>query len=377
MKMLLVQGATARPAEIASLDNWKDFEVTIAVTPQRAEWINRELKNHLTKVKIIPLKARRCVPIPGMINQPLRDGVTLTGLEEVIKATDIVMTYTLSSYLSFNSSILVKKHNKFLVTEVWETFFSPWLTTPPYCWWYQEVIKNTDLFLARTKRSELLLKKLGISRDKITQHYPAPSPRFFFPAQKTQDQNDGSLNILYCGQLAESKGVRTLIRAFKKIQSQLPKAKLQISGFGPLEKWVDQEAIRNNQIDFIGNIPYPAIGNIYRGSAVFCSPDQHLTIAGVKIWEEMVPWTFREAAACGVPVITGSWLAHEGLADKAIACGMVSNQEERINCLAQTLCLVLENKSLRKNLASKLLSWSNENLNARKEADTLKKHLCL
>ena len=374
-KLLVVMGSSARPAEAASLDEWQNFEITLAVSPQRADWLNQELGAYLRRIKIKPLPIKRAIPIPGAKNQPLRDGATLKGLEDEVKKTDFVQIYTLGSYLGYHASRLAKRYHKPLITEVWETFIFPWLACPPYCWWAREVMNNTTLFLARTKRSKRLLQQLGVPAHKILIAYASPASRLFFPAHKTQEANTNNV-ILFSGQLVKSKGILNLIEAFEALQNEHPQAKLIISGFGKEEHLVQEKVISNEQIEFIGNIPYTAMGDVYRSGTVFCSPDQPWKIGPIKMWEEMVPWTFREAAACGLPIITGSWLVEEGLQSAALAGGAnLTNKKESADRLAKTLSYLLGQARLRQELGGKALIWARENLNPTKEEETLQLNL--
>jgi glycosyltransferase involved in cell wall biosynthesis len=114
-------------------------------------------------------------------------------------------------------------------------------------------------------------------------------------------RTDGRPTVLFVGNIAANKGVRTVFEAVLRIRSKYPDVRLQILGEG------DKDLVREFQeragregaeanVEFNGFIGRDRLPEFYGNADVFCSPSQYEAFGIVYI----------EAMACGCPVIASA-----------------------------------------------------------------------
>jgi len=109
---------------------------------------------------------------------------------------------------------------------------------------------------------------------------------------------DGKINILFMGRLDKRKGVKYLIKAFKKIRRSNENVRLIIGGSGSEMKNL-RNYVKNNRIpdvEILGFVDEKIKPRYYATCDIFCSP----AISGESFGIVLV-----EAMACGKPVIGG------------------------------------------------------------------------
>lgn len=106
--------------------------------------------------------------------------------------------------------------------------------------------------------------------------------------------------FLFVGRLAEEKGVRVLLDAWRRLDGRLP---LEIAGSGPLEMDVRAAAASDASITYLGRLDRAGVDAALARSVALVVPS---------VWYEVCPLTIIEAFASGRPVI-GS--GHGGIAD--------------------------------------------------------------
>jgi glycosyltransferase involved in cell wall biosynthesis len=170
--------------------------------------------------------------------------------------------------------------------------------------------------------------------------------------------------VLYVGEVARSKGVEVLIRAFAEVQKRVPDAELLIGGKRAkdqplLEELAQSLSIKN--LSFLGFIPESDLADHYRKTTVMVFPSH----CGFGL-------STLEAMACGTPVVGVKALdAPEFFADAGLLAEP-DNVPELADCLAR----VLESSQLqvelnKKSLArAELFSWART---ARETADVYAK----
>jgi phosphatidylinositol alpha-mannosyltransferase len=115
-----------------------------------------------------------------------------------------------------------------------------------------------------------------------------PIPRF----------TDGRLNILFVGRLEKRKGFGYLLRAFHRIQSQIPETRLIVVGpydkedKAPFIRFARANRIRH--VKFVGYVPSEDIPRYYHTCHVFCAPSTGFESFGIVLLEAM---------ASGKPVV--------------------------------------------------------------------------
>jgi glycosyltransferase involved in cell wall biosynthesis len=170
--------------------------------------------------------------------------------------------------------------------------------------------------------------------------------------------------VLYVGEVARSKGVEVLVRAFAEVQKRVPDAELLIGGKRAkdqplLEQLAQSLNIKN--LSFLGFIPESDLADHYRKTTVMVFPSH----CGFGL-------STLEAMACGTPVVGVKALdAPEFFADAGILAEP-DNVPELADCLAR----VLESRELQAELNMKslaraeLFSWART---ARETADVYAK----
>jgi phosphatidylinositol alpha-mannosyltransferase len=107
---------------------------------------------------------------------------------------------------------------------------------------------------------------------------------------------DDHLNVLFVGRLEKRKGLGDLLRAFRFMQSRIPKSRLIIVGDGPLrgkvESFVSHHRLPN--IVLAGYVPESVKPRYYDSADIFCAPATGAESFGIVLLEAM---------ASGLPVV--------------------------------------------------------------------------
>ncbi len=170
--------------------------------------------------------------------------------------------------------------------------------------------------------------------------------------------------VLYVGEVARSKGVEVLIRAFAEVQKRVPDAELLIGGKRAKDQPLLEElahSLNIKNLSFLGFIPESDLADHYRKTTVMVFPSH----CGFGL-------STLEAMACGTPVVGVKALdAPEFFADAGILA-----EPDNVPKLADCLARVLESRELQAELNKKslaraeLFSWART---ARETADVYAK----
>jgi glycosyltransferase involved in cell wall biosynthesis len=158
------------------------------------------------------------------------------------------------------------------------------------------------------------------------------------------DKRGGRPTVLFVGNIALSKGVKTALEAVLRIRFKYPDIRLQIAGSGDdrlmmeLRSQVDAAGARHN-VEFCGFVGHERLPEYYRGADVFCSPAQY---------EGGTANVYIEAMACGCPVVasTGGG-ASEAVADRETGFLVPPNN---VGAVADALDRILSDGALRKRM---------------------------
>ncbi len=135
----------------------------------------------------------------------------------------------------------------------------------------------------------LWVRHIGVNRDEF-----APTG----PPMRERAQH-----VLFIGRLVEKKGLRHLIEAFARAQSQLPDARLMIAGDGPLRGELTTLAQQLRvPAQFLGQQAPAQIRQLLDQARLLCLPSVTATNGDA----EGLPMVLLEAQACGVPVLTSA-----------------------------------------------------------------------
>lgn len=107
---------------------------------------------------------------------------------------------------------------------------------------------------------------------------------------------DDSVNILFVGRLEKRKGLGDLLRAFRYMQTRVPRLRLIIVGDGPLrgnvESYVSRHRLPN--VVMAGYVPESVKPRYYNSADIFCAPATGSESFGIVL---------LEALASGLPVV--------------------------------------------------------------------------
>ncbi|WP_237982477.1 glycosyltransferase [Bacillus thuringiensis] len=169
-------------------------------------------------------------------------------------------------------------------------------------------------------------------------------------------QKEGTQNILSVGRLVEKKGHHILMKAFKKIKGEFPKATLTIIGRGELEEYIKSLAIQlnlGNSFRLLNHLPKDHVREQMNNADIFCAASLEAFNGDI----EGIPNTLKEAMALGVPVISTD---HAGIPE------LITNnkegilvQENNVDALANALEFMLTNRDM----------WKSYTLAARKKIE--------
>lgn len=168
--------------------------------------------------------------------------------------------------------------------------------------WFAAVLENrlmpwvyrNNLFITVSESSKKEMVDLDIVGKGIEIVHPGIDLAKFQPGKQNEDPT-----VLYLGRLKEYKSVDILLKAFKRVASGLPNAKLVVAGSGEDLPRLEQMAIDlgiASKVKFTGKITEEEKTSFYQKAWVFVNPSF------------MEGWgiTTIEANACGVPVVASA-----------------------------------------------------------------------
>jgi len=138
----------------------------------------------------------------------------------------------------------------------------------------------------------------GVPRESIDVVHCGVDAEAFRPGGE-KERSAGRPTVLFVGNIANNKGVKTVVAAVLQLRSKYPNILLQILGTGDdglredLQRWAQRSGAEAN-IEFHGFVERSALPDFYRRANVFCSP---------ALYEGGVANVYLEAMACGCPVV--------------------------------------------------------------------------
>ena len=276
-----------------------------------------------------------------------------------------VARFTLSWWLMPKVKSILDQE-KFDILHFHEPLFPslPWMVLP-----YSRSI-NVATFHAYYKRSigysfwKPLLKRFYNKLDgKITVSEPARKfvSRYFpgdyrviphgvdlehFSTQAAPIDNfcDGRLNILFVSRLEERKGVRYLLKAYKRAKEYLPQSRLIMVGPGDrsrreYERWV--KAVKLEDVVFTGHVAYADLPRYYHTADICCMP---------AIGQESFGLVLLEAMAAGKPIIASNIEGYASVLRDGVEGLLVKPKDEK--ALANAMVSLANDNNLRQQLGS-------------------------
>lgn len=273
--------------------------------------LNREIEGYLKREKVkyinLPLKNRFFFdPVKLLLGKSTHQSwltFEARAFENALRMVDIVEIYEPYFFDSAQVASLAHKINIPVVTEIWTSFSNhPANFIPPYSFNVKNVIKKTDLFILRCKKALSYLEPFNIPNSKKVVIYHGVDLKKFYPV-KTR-KKDEKTRILFVGQLVKHKGLDDILAIFEILSGKYKKKlELLICGQGFLKNQVLKMS-KYLPIKFFGQVSHQDIPAIYRQADIFCGPSKEYFSFGIKRGEEFVGYTFMEAMASGLPIVT-------------------------------------------------------------------------
>jgi len=158
--------------------------------------------------------------------------------------------------------------------------------------------KLWNLTLEKSAKILVMVKQVLDFLPKYCYSYTSVVPSGVDTNVFTPQENLGEpIDILFVGRLQEIKGVEYLIRAMELVIKKIPDVKLYIIGKGPGEdfyKNLTNELGLDNNVIFLGTIPFDKIVEFYQRCCIFCLPSLG----------DPFPQAILQAMSCGKPVIS-------------------------------------------------------------------------
>lgn len=183
----------------------------------------------------------------------------------------------------------------------------------------------------------------GVPRSDIDVVHCGVDAEAFRPGDRARP--NGRATVLFVGNIAPSKGVKTAFDAAMRLRSKYPDVRLQIAGAGDaglveaLQAHA-QSSGADRTVEFLGFVDRARLPELYRQADVFCSPAQY---------EGGVANVFIEAMACGCPVVASTaGGAPEAVVDGETGFLVPPNDVEATSC---ALDRILGNAALRERMS--------------------------
>ena len=161
---------------------------------------------------------------------------------------------------------------------------------PPQWWRYSNLLENSlkhvDAFIAPSRFTENIHRRLGLKSPMVHLPYFVPSTPTAKPLGKTSEKP----YFLFVGRLEKLKGLHTVIPIFHRYQ----KAELLIAGTGDDDAPLKKLAGRYDHIRFLGHVSGPRLEDLYRHAVAVIVPS---------ICFDVFPLVPIEAVSLGTPVI--------------------------------------------------------------------------
>lgn len=178
--------------------------------------------------------------------------------------------------------------------------------------YFAEVHELTERRLAAARRLPLTVLSRYMREELVAAGVPAASVQVVPPFVHGLDPEaaaDGPPCVLFVGRLAEAKGVREAITAWRRSGVALP---LVIAGTGPLRSALEKEAAAGGEPGFelLGWVERERLAGVYRRARALLLPSR---------WQEPFGIVGIEALSFGVPVVAfesggvGEWHPGPGL----------------------------------------------------------------
>ncbi|MEA2036566.1 MAG: glycosyltransferase family 4 protein [Nanoarchaeota archaeon] len=244
---------------------------------------------------------KRGVKLPRKVKIHYFDYMRRSQMEKFQLETPFPMECA-SFFVNSVKHLMENKYDVIHINKPTDIIIKSYIKTPIVVHLHDETIKKQAFLYKKYQGDKYVAcskyiadKNKKIVKKKIDVVHNGVDTKFFSP-KKHKKKND-DINLFTIGRLVHYKNFQTLIKAFKYVEKENKKIKLNIGGKGIYEKNLRDLVKRLNlkNIKFLGRLPQNALPNYYSNADLFVNP----RIA------EPFGIVFLEAMACGTPVIGG------------------------------------------------------------------------
>lgn len=156
--------------------------------------------------------------------------------------------------------------------------------------------RAADLIVCFTEATLSHCLELGFAPERCSVVHPPVDTELFQPAEEPVEEPIA----VFASPLAPNKGIDRVLDAFDLVRRDLPAARLDVVGGGPLEPLVrERAAASGGAIRLRGRTDRRGVADALREAAVFVTAPRP-----TPVWNEQFGMAYVEAMACGLPVVT-------------------------------------------------------------------------
>jgi glycosyltransferase involved in cell wall biosynthesis len=274
------------------------------------------------RLRAVPARALRDLLPRGPLGE-LSAGVIgdrYLSAEEAFAEADIVHAAELSFWFAADAARRRRRHGFRLLQTVWETL--PMLVAYRNRHarrFREEVLAETDLFLAATERAALALQLEGVSPERIKVCSPGIDIGRFAP--RPAERAPTVHTVVSPGRLVWEKGHQDVLRALALLHrgmvrtptGEVVRPRLLIIGSGPEESRLRAFAADLGLSDMleIRGVPYEDMPAVFADASVMVLASQAAATAALHpfdipraFWEEQFGLVLAEAMAAGLAIVT-------------------------------------------------------------------------
>jgi glycosyltransferase involved in cell wall biosynthesis len=206
-------------------------------------------------------------------------------------ATDAASALPLISYLNLPTVVTLHGYDVTVRDETRRRTIAGrfYLKARPKLW------KRAQVFLCVSEFIRQRAMLAGFPEEKLMVHYIGIDRTVFRPQRGPREPL-----VVFVGRLVEKKGCRYLLHAMKKVQAQMPQARLAVIGFGPLRDSLEEMARGLGvRAEFLGRKSSNEVRSWFVRARVVCVP----SVTAADGDSEGLPTVIMEANAMGAPVV--------------------------------------------------------------------------
>lgn len=279
-------------------------------------------------------------------------------------ATQAVKLWPSIKHLNIPVIIMLHGADISIYKEVWESG-SKGFTNKFYPQRLLKLAKASNVrFVAVSEAIKKRAIEFGLPENKISVSYIGIDTNKFKPSGLPLLEREK--NILFIGRFVEKKAPLLLIEAYQQVLKQVPDAKLNMIGNGPLyEKAVNRAKELDVTVNFLGGLTSLGVAKELAQTRVFCLPSVTAKNGDAEGFGIVV----LEAMASGVPVITSAkGGAGEGVIDKVSG---ICFEENDLEALTQGLITLLQDDTIATQYSEAAIKRVNEHFDNKITIKTL------